>query len=94
MCTWQRGLLASFGLSIALSAGANEDYQNLDALTLADPATGVLTAASGNGESYTAGTGVWTVTGTLAQVNAALAAVEAPSRPARRGVFIVGRRAM
>jgi len=44
-------------------------------LTLATPAAGVLTAGSGNGEIYTAGTGVWTVTGTLASVNAALAAV-------------------
>jgi len=44
-------------------------------LTLANTAAGSLTAASGNGESYTAGTGIWTVTGTLASVNAALAAV-------------------
>ena len=44
-------------------------------LTLANTAAGVLTAASGNGETYTAGTGVWTVTGTQASVNAALAAV-------------------
>ena len=44
-------------------------------LTLANTATGALTATSGNGETYTAGTGVWTVTGTVAVVNAALAAV-------------------
>ncbi|NIV45881.1 MAG: DUF4347 domain-containing protein, partial [Gammaproteobacteria bacterium] len=44
-------------------------------LTLSDPATGTLTAASGNGESYNTVSGLWTVTGTLAQVNAALAAV-------------------
>jgi VCBS repeat-containing protein len=44
-------------------------------LTLANPSYGALTAASGNGESYTAGTGVWTITGTVAEVNAALAAV-------------------
>ena len=44
-------------------------------LTLANTATGALTTTSGNGETYTAGTGVWTVTGTVAAVNAALAAV-------------------
>ncbi|MEL7448535.1 MAG: DUF4347 domain-containing protein [Pseudomonadota bacterium] len=44
-------------------------------LTLADPNAGALTASSGNGESYTAGTGVWTVSGDVADVNAALAAV-------------------
>jgi uncharacterized delta-60 repeat protein len=44
-------------------------------LTLADPVVGALTAASGNGENYTPGTGVWTVTGSVAQVNTALAAV-------------------
>jgi VCBS repeat-containing protein len=43
-------------------------------LTLANPTYGTLTAGSGNGEAYTAGTGVWTITGTKAQVNAALAA--------------------
>ena len=44
-------------------------------LTLANTATGVLTAASGNGETYTPGTGIWTVTGSPAAVNTALAAV-------------------
>ena len=44
-------------------------------LTLSDPAAGSLTAASGNGETYTAGTGVWTVTSDVSTVNAALAAV-------------------
>ncbi len=44
-------------------------------LTVADTATGSLTAASGNGETYTTGTGMWTVTGTRANVSAALAAV-------------------
>ncbi|WP_319777230.1 DUF4347 domain-containing protein [Maridesulfovibrio sp.] len=44
-------------------------------LTLADTSTGSLTATSGNGENYTAETGVWTITGTVAEVNAALAAV-------------------
>ena len=44
-------------------------------LTLADPATGALSATSGNAETYTPGTGVWTVTGNVADVNAALAAV-------------------
>ena len=42
-------------------------------LTLANPAAGALTT-SGTA-TYNAGTGVWTVTGTVAQVNAALAAV-------------------
>jgi len=36
---------------------------------------GSLTASSGNGESYSVATGVWTVSGTLAAVNAALAAM-------------------
>jgi hypothetical protein len=44
-------------------------------LTLSDAAQGSLTTTSGKGETYTAGTGVWTVTGTVADVNAALAAV-------------------
>ncbi len=43
-------------------------------LTLANPAAGTLTATSLNGETYNAGTGVWTVTGSVATVNAALAA--------------------
>ena len=42
-------------------------------LTLANPAAGTLTT-SGTA-TYTPGTGVWTITGTVAQVNAALAAV-------------------
>ncbi len=44
-------------------------------LTLANTSAGVLTAASGMGETYTAGTGIWTITGTIADVNIALAAV-------------------
>ncbi len=36
---------------------------------------GALTAGSGNGETYNAATGVWSVTGSKASVNAALAAV-------------------
>ena len=40
-------------------------------LTLADTATGSLSA--NDGASYTPGTGVWTITGTVAQVNTALA---------------------
>ena len=44
-------------------------------LAAGDSNLGSLTAASGNGESYTAATGVWTVSGTLAAVNAALAAM-------------------
>ena len=42
-------------------------------LTLSNAAAGVLTT-SGTA-TYTSGTGVWTVTGTVAQVNAALASV-------------------
>jgi parallel beta-helix repeat protein len=44
-------------------------------LTLADTSTGTLSASSGNGESYNAGTGIWTISGIVSQVNAALAAV-------------------
>ena len=44
-------------------------------LTLANTAIGSLTDDSGNGESYTGGTGVWTITGDVATVNTALAAV-------------------
>ncbi|MGB5327632.1 MAG: cadherin-like domain-containing protein, partial [Gammaproteobacteria bacterium] len=40
-------------------------------LTLADTATGSLSA--NDGATYTAGTGVWTITGSVAQVNTALA---------------------
>lgn len=42
-------------------------------LTVADPTAGGLSAASGNGELYDAGTGVWTVMGDVVTVNAALA---------------------
>ena len=42
-------------------------------MTLANTAAGVLTTSGA--ATYTAGTGVWTITGTVAQVNAALAAV-------------------
>lgn len=45
-------------------------------LTLDNTATGGLTTASGNGETYTSATGVWIVTGDLDGVNAALAAVQ------------------
>jgi len=44
-------------------------------LTLANPGYGSLTAGSGNGETYTTGTGIWTITGTVSAVNTALAAV-------------------
>ena len=44
-------------------------------LTLDNTATGSLSALSGNGESYNAGTGTWSITGTASQVNAALASV-------------------
>ena len=40
-------------------------------LTLADTSTGSLSA--NDGATYTAGTGIWTITGTVAQVNTALA---------------------
>ena len=52
------------------------DEQITATLTLATQATGALSAGSGNGEKYDPATGVWTVTGTVAQVNAALAALE------------------
>ena len=42
-------------------------------LTLSDPSAGALSTAGGG--SYTPATGVWTITGSLASVNAALAAV-------------------
>ena len=45
------------------------------ALTLSNTATGGLTASSGKGETYTSGTGVWTITGSVVNVNSALAAV-------------------
>jgi hypothetical protein len=44
-------------------------------LTLSNTATGSLSASSGNGETYNSLTGVWAVSGSQAQVNAALAAV-------------------
>jgi hypothetical protein len=44
-------------------------------LTLDDAANGALSADSGNGESYNAATGVWSVSGSSVTVNAALAAV-------------------
>ncbi|MCP4847671.1 MAG: hypothetical protein GY899_06980, partial [Verrucomicrobiaceae bacterium] len=44
-------------------------------LTLDDPANGALSADSGNGESYNAATGLWVVSGSSVNVNAALAAV-------------------
>ena len=44
-------------------------------LTLSDPSAGSLTASSGNGETYTAATGIWTITSDVSTVNAALAAV-------------------
>jgi len=44
-------------------------------LTLDDTSTGSLTAASGNGESYDGGTGIWTITGSTTAVNDALADV-------------------
>ena len=44
-------------------------------LSLTPTASGTLTSTSGNGEAYDTNTGVWTVTGSINQVNAALAAV-------------------
>ena len=44
-------------------------------LTLDDAANGALSAESGNGETYNAETGVWSVSGSSITVNAALAAV-------------------
>ncbi len=61
--------------NIVVSDVDDADYaQTITAtLTLADPAGGALTT-SGTA-SYTAGTGVWTITDDLASVNSALAAV-------------------
>ena len=42
-------------------------------LTLSNTAAGVLTTSGA--ATYTAGTGIWTITGTVAQVNTALASV-------------------
>jgi hypothetical protein len=44
-------------------------------LTLDDAANGALSADSGNGESYNAENGIWSVSGSSVTVNAALAAV-------------------
>ncbi len=44
-------------------------------LTNNNPNLGALSAASGNGETYTTASGVWTITDTVAKVNSALAAV-------------------
>ena len=44
-------------------------------LQLDDTSTGTLTATSGHGESYAPDTGIWSVGGSLADVNAALAAI-------------------
>ncbi|NOU48613.1 MAG: hypothetical protein HOO86_16350, partial [Bacteroidales bacterium] len=44
-------------------------------LTLAYPGAGTLSASSGNGETYNATTGIWTITASVAEVNAALAAM-------------------
>ena len=53
----------------------NNDESITVNLTLNNTTTGNMTANSGNGETYGQATGVWTVTGNLGQVNAALAAV-------------------
>jgi hypothetical protein len=68
---------ASVVLDDIVIAGADTNpAQTITAtMTVTDTATGSLTAASGNGETYTTGTGMWTVTGTRANVSAALAAV-------------------
>jgi hypothetical protein len=66
---------ASVALDDIAVSDANSNATITATLTLADPATGTLSAASGNGESYDSSTGVWTVSGSLTKVNAALAAV-------------------
>ena len=59
---------------IVVSEVDTDPTQSITAtLTLSNTAAGVLTT-SGTA-TYTGGTGVWTITGTVAQVNAALAAV-------------------
>jgi hypothetical protein len=66
---------ASVSLDAIVVSDADANATITATLTLADVAAGSLTANSGNGETYNATTGVWTVTGSLSSVNAALAAV-------------------
>ncbi len=65
--------------SVALDDVVTTDVDTDDTisatLTLNDVSTGILTATSGNGESYNAATGIWSVTGTVSAVNAALATI-------------------
>ncbi len=71
--------------SVALDDIAVSDPDTGDAitatLTLSDPSAGSLTASSGNGETYDAGTGVWTIASDVSTVNAALAAVAFAPNP-------------
>ncbi len=63
----------SFDLVDILVSDADVGDMITARLTLANPAAGALTTSGA--ATYNAGSGVWTITGTVAQVNAALAAV-------------------
>ncbi|RMF78435.1 MAG: hypothetical protein D6744_10120, partial [Planctomycetota bacterium] len=65
---------ASVALDDIVTSDPDSGDQITATLTLADPSAGSITATSGNGETYNAGTGVWTITNSPATVNAALAA--------------------
>ncbi|MGE3853724.1 MAG: beta strand repeat-containing protein, partial [Planctomycetota bacterium] len=64
---------ASVALDDIVVGDADTGEQITATLTLSDPLAGSL--STGGGGNYTAGTGVWTITDTVANVNTALAAV-------------------
>jgi hypothetical protein len=64
---------ASLGMTPIVVSDQDTGDEITVTLTLSDTAAGSLTTGSGNGETF--GNGVWTVKGTVDQVNAALAAV-------------------
>jgi hypothetical protein len=66
---------ASVALNAIVVSDTNSNATIRATLELEDPTVGSLTAKSGNGETYDSSTGVWTVTGSVTSVNAALAAV-------------------
>ncbi|MGE0434235.1 MAG: cadherin-like domain-containing protein, partial [Planctomycetota bacterium] len=69
---WTEGA-ASVALDDIVTSDGDIGELLIATLTLADTAAGSL--STGGGGSYTPGTGVWTITDTVANVNAALAAV-------------------
>ena len=66
---------ASVALDGIVITDADPEETVTAALTLANTSTGSLSASSGQGETYSASTGVWTVTGSVSSVNTALAVV-------------------